>query len=309
MDMMTLEKVEVHNTWFIVYKLPNDVYAIFEPYHFQEVISYLIIGNEKALLFDTGSGISDISSVVGHLCDKEVLAINSHAHFDHVGCNHRFPEVMIYDDAGAIERLRRGYSCEELKPHAKRELFNTEQASEFEFDINNLLKDYFIPPSKPKAITDGYTIDLGNRRIKVIHTPGHSPESIMLHDLDNNLLFTGDSYYPAPLYTHYEGDFYRNSDLKLFANSMNAISRLADELVCIHPAHNYPVADPQVLKKAALALDTLLNGKVKPGKHLYGDLSAASLPNSDETVDGYVIPDDLYLYDFGEVKIISRKRH
>ena len=48
-----LERVTVSNDWFWVYKLENDVFAIYEPHQWQEVISYLILGREKALLFDT----------------------------------------------------------------------------------------------------------------------------------------------------------------------------------------------------------------------------------------------------------------
>jgi hypothetical protein len=43
--------------WFKVYPLGDSVYAIYEPYNWQEMISYLIIGSEKALLFDTGMGL------------------------------------------------------------------------------------------------------------------------------------------------------------------------------------------------------------------------------------------------------------
>ena len=53
----TLEAVEQPDPWFSVYRLPHDVYAIYEPGHFQEVISYLVLGGEKALLIDTGMGM------------------------------------------------------------------------------------------------------------------------------------------------------------------------------------------------------------------------------------------------------------
>ena len=46
----TLKKVEAKNTqnWFEVYEIDDGTYAIYEPGHFQEVISYLVIGEEKA---------------------------------------------------------------------------------------------------------------------------------------------------------------------------------------------------------------------------------------------------------------------
>ena len=287
--------------WFEIRRLPSDVFAIMEPHHFQEVISYLIMGGDKALLLDTGMGVANIREAVSGLWDKEIVVINSHVHFDHVGNNYLFDEALVYDDAGAADRLKRGYSKSELSPQAKPRLFDLSRATGFDFD------NYSIPPSKCKTIKDGHVIDLGGRLIKVIHTPGHSPESIMLLDEDNKMLFTGDTYYPGHLYAHFEGDFYRNSDLHAYAATMESVSLLADSLASIHPSHNEPVCDPQVLKKAAMALRKLASGEAGEGERLYGDLSLASLPDSGENVDGYVIRDDLRVYDIDGVKIIARR--
>ena len=49
--------------WFSVYRLPENVYAIFEPYLEEQVISYLILGDNAALLWDTGLGIGNIDNV------------------------------------------------------------------------------------------------------------------------------------------------------------------------------------------------------------------------------------------------------
>src|SRR5579863_2938758 len=72
-----LERVPIADPWFEVYKIRPGVFAIYEPRQLEEVISYLIIGDEKAgdkkaggdkaLLFDTGMGISNIQAVVAGL--------------------------------------------------------------------------------------------------------------------------------------------------------------------------------------------------------------------------------------------------
>ena len=49
-----LERVPTADPWFEVYKIRRGVFAIYEPHQLEEVISYLIIGSDKALLFDTG---------------------------------------------------------------------------------------------------------------------------------------------------------------------------------------------------------------------------------------------------------------
>src|SRR6267154_145745 len=49
-------------------------------------------------------------------------------------------------------------------------------------------------------IHDGVWNKLGGRTVEVIATPGHTPDSIALLDRENGLLFTGDTYYPAPIW-------------------------------------------------------------------------------------------------------------
>ena len=71
------EVIDVGEAWFKVLALPNNVFGIHEPHHWQEVISYLIVGSDKAILFDTGMGIKDISKVVNQLTDKEIIVVNS----------------------------------------------------------------------------------------------------------------------------------------------------------------------------------------------------------------------------------------
>src|SRR5882762_5898038 len=81
------KEIATQHPWFKVYPLGDSVYAIYEPYNWQQVISYLIIGSEKALLFDTGMGLDSIQSVVKELTSLPITVVNSHTHFDHIGGN------------------------------------------------------------------------------------------------------------------------------------------------------------------------------------------------------------------------------
>lgn len=72
--------------WFEVYEPVPGVYAIYEPHQAEETISYLIVGDKQALLFDTGMGISDIKKTVRELTTRPIVVLNSHTHNDHVGC-------------------------------------------------------------------------------------------------------------------------------------------------------------------------------------------------------------------------------
>ena len=86
----SLEKAGVFQGWFEAYKLLEGTYAIYEPYQFEEVISYLVLGEERGVLIDTGTGIGDIRAVVQELTDLPVEAVLTHEHYDHVGGAHQF---------------------------------------------------------------------------------------------------------------------------------------------------------------------------------------------------------------------------
>ena len=88
------KKIDVADEWFDVIELPREVYAIAEPGHWQHVISYLIIGTKKSVLFDTGMGISDISAVVQKLTDTEIMVVNSHTHLTTSGMTGAFRKYM-----------------------------------------------------------------------------------------------------------------------------------------------------------------------------------------------------------------------
>ncbi len=249
-----LEKVDIPNEWFGVYKLPHNVYAIYELNHFQEVISFLIIGSKSCILLDTGMGIGNIKEVIDQLTTKEVRVVNSHCHFDHVGDNDKFSHVYIFEDEKAVNRLKRGYDIDELKEHLDPYLIN--KGLPDSFDLNN----YYIKPVLPHTLKDGEILDLGDRKLEVIHTPGHSPDSIMLLDREHRILFTGDTFYPAALYAHFDGDFYGNSNFETYLNTMKKISKLAQNLELLYCSHNEPIVEPNILYRVVEAFEVVING-------------------------------------------------
>src|SRR5947208_1313379 len=92
-----LQRVLPDDPWFEAYKVAPGVFAIYEPHQAEEVISYRIVGNKQAVLFDTGMGISDIHKVTTKLTSRPVVVLNSHSHDDHVGVNWQFPVIFCMD--------------------------------------------------------------------------------------------------------------------------------------------------------------------------------------------------------------------
>jgi hypothetical protein len=58
LEYKSLQRVPVTDPWFEVYRVARAVFAIYEPHQSEEIISYLIVGDKQAMLFDTGMGIS-----------------------------------------------------------------------------------------------------------------------------------------------------------------------------------------------------------------------------------------------------------
>ncbi|HTS07391.1 MAG TPA: MBL fold metallo-hydrolase [Candidatus Eisenbacteria bacterium] len=106
---------------------------------------------------------------------------------------------------------------------------------------------------------DGETIDLGGRSLNVIATPGHTPDAISLLDRANGLLFTGDTYYPAPIWL-----FRPETDLDAYGRSIRRLAALAPQVKLVLGAHNVPVAKPTVLTELVSSFDVVRAGKVVP---------------------------------------------
>jgi glyoxylase-like metal-dependent hydrolase (beta-lactamase superfamily II) len=225
------------------------------------VISYLIVGSNRALLFDTGMGIGDIKAVVSGLTKLPVSVLNSHTHNDHVGDNWRFNDIygMDTDFTRANARGSRQDAQAELAPGqlcgSLPKGFDAEAYETKPFHIAHRLND-------------GDKIDLGGRTLQVIATPGHTPDAIALLDAQNGLLFTGDSFYLGPIY------LYRpETDLDSYVSSMQRLAAMVPHLQLLLPSHNVPVADPGYLPKVVTAIQQVRQGEVKAiitdGKHEY----------------------------------------
>jgi glyoxylase-like metal-dependent hydrolase (beta-lactamase superfamily II) len=121
-------------------------------------------------------------------------------------------------------------------------------------------KSYATRPWKITAFMhDGDRFDLGGRTIEVIATPGHTPDAITLFDRANGLLFTGDTYYPAPIWL-----FRPETDLDAYSASIRRLAALAPQVKLVLGAHNIPVSRPDVLPRLVTAFDQVRAGKVAP---------------------------------------------
>ena len=79
-------------------------------------------------------------------------------------------------------------------------------------------------------IEEGDVLDLGNRTLQVLHTPGHSPGGISLYEAATETLFSGDIIYDGPLIE----DAY-HSNLDDYARSLQRLRELP--IRTVHGGH------------------------------------------------------------------------
>jgi len=251
-DWTQYERVHEDIEWFEIYRIRPDIYAIYEPHHFEESISFLITGKEKSLLFDTGVGIANIKKVTDRIIDNPLIVLNSHAHYDHTGGNHLYKNLYGIDNPYA-QMWQNGMPHEMVKGFVNPAWFNPHHLPE---DFNP--EDYRIKPYKiSKTVKDGHIIELGGHTLEILHLPGHSPDTIALLDEEHGQLFVGDIFYLAPLYAHLE-----ESDFRQYHESAKKLARLAPKLIDVMTAHNVPIVSPDYLTKMLRAFDQIVEGEL-----------------------------------------------
>jgi glyoxylase-like metal-dependent hydrolase (beta-lactamase superfamily II) len=174
--------------YFVVQPLDAGTFAIGEPRYYQGNYSYLILGSTRAVLFDAGTGLRDIVPVVRALTSLPVTVIPSHLHFDHVGALGRLDRTALLDDPSL--RARAADSKITLRRYEFLGFADRLGTPTFRVD------EWWVP---------GSVVDLGDRQLTVLATPGHTPTSVSLYDAQRHQLFAGDFIYPGWLYAFLPG--------------------------------------------------------------------------------------------------------
>jgi glyoxylase-like metal-dependent hydrolase (beta-lactamase superfamily II) len=242
---MTTAPLPLCEAWFESEEIEKDLLRITEP-HVHALIranAWLVVGRDRDLLVDTGSGIAPMLPFLQRLRPdpgKPILALATHAHMDHIGGLHEFDERLLHSGdvptASAVDRL---LTRDDIWPAVR------EQMAAAGFSLPELLigavPDLGFDPATfrslgivpTRVVGEGDSIDLGDRGFEVLHLPGHTPGSIGLWSADRNLLFSGDAVYATePLI-----DTAPTSDIPSYVRTMQRLRELPVEIV--HPGHDH----------------------------------------------------------------------
>ena len=244
------------DNWFTIEQIDNTTYAISEYQHWEETHAYLLIGSNQALLIDTGLGVGNIKEVVESLTKLPILVVTTHVHWDHIGGHHYF-------DNFAVHELEKDWISEKFPiPLAAVKQSLLAQGTKFPKDF--LFGGYQIFKGEPcRLLKDKDKIDIGNRCLEVIHTPGHSPGHICLYEPDRGYLYSGDLIYQGKL-----DAFYATTDPVAFMKSVQTVNKLPFKKIL--PGHHTLNIHTNLIQEIEEGFVLLYqSGKLEQGNGIY----------------------------------------
>lgn len=216
--------------------LREDLWVINE---LDKTFMYLINGAERALLLDTGLGISDLPEIVESICGKKpYFVVNTHAHGDHNSGNFLYDSVYV----GRFDELY-SHNIMSLEEREKsRESYFTE-AIENGFDFAAWAPG---PARQIRTIKNGDVFNLGNYCLEVIEIPGHTAGSVALLERKNGWIFTGDTVLTWQTWGHLtNGVLAPSVSLKNYWESVRLLERYEKQISVVFPSHGQKENNPE----------------------------------------------------------------
>lgn len=192
--------------WFSAEQIEEGLTLLWEPHIAEFFVSNVwhVRGRDRDLLVDTANGIGDLRGELAFLLQgRQILAVATHEHFDHMGGLHAFDERLCHpaDAAG----VRDPYAIASFPEDWPQGLAEEIRAYGYEPPERLLTArppqpfdeaSWRTPPAEPTSLLEeGDVLDLGDRAFEVLHVPGHTPGSIALWEASSGTLFTGDAFY------------------------------------------------------------------------------------------------------------------
>jgi glyoxylase-like metal-dependent hydrolase (beta-lactamase superfamily II) len=183
---------------------------------------FVLVGTEKALLIDSGMRVANARNIAEELTDLPIMLVNTHADRDHICSNEQFAEFYMHPAEEPI--YRRSGKAGKIIP-----------------------------------VSEGDVIDLGERELRVISLPGHTPGSIALLDVRNRVLISGD-----PVQEHGRifmfGD---HRDMGDYIRSLEHLETYRDQFDEVWPSHADIPVSPDVIMKLHDGAQDILDGKLE----------------------------------------------
>ncbi|MFN8593087.1 MAG: MBL fold metallo-hydrolase [Thermomicrobiales bacterium] len=245
--------------WYEVQDFGRGITMIREPFHSEDVKSYLVEGEERVAVLDTGIGVGGFPELVAAASGRPPVVLQTHAHWDHFGASHQFPQVFVH--AAEAAWLAEGFPADR---------YARWMTAEFA-DVSRLPEDFDPSQGLPGCAATGFLhhggqVDLGGRVLQVYHTPGHSPGGVSFLDRQGRALFVGDLLYLSKMLLHFP-----QSDPAAFRRSLQLAAELALQVDDVFPAHGPTPITPDDVRAIRDANEEIVAGRPPDGaEFLYG---------------------------------------
>ena len=217
----------IDNSIYQISQVRDGIWAIQE----KSVRVFVIEGEGRSLIVDTGFGTGDIRKVAEGLTANPLQLINTHSDGDHIGCNGYFESTYMHP----AEYARYWDKCKK------------------EFDIEGYV-------CQPVPVWEGDVIDIGTFQFEVIHLPGHTMGCIALLEREKRFLIAGDSI-QGHGHLHLWGE---GRNAHSFLSSMKKLeAQYMDAIDVIYPSHDDRELPPEWISKLAADAEQMINGEVE----------------------------------------------
>lgn len=192
---------------------------------------FLLAGTDKALLIDSGCEVHNAREIAQGLTDRPCMLANTHTDGDHTGSNHEFDCVCM--NPAEYMYYRKTQKCT-------------------------------APAVRP--LWDGDVIELGERPVRCIALPGHTPGSMAFLDEKNRFLFSGDPVQDGTIYM-----FGEQRDIAAYEAGLMRLARMSGRFEKIFPCHGSACLEGDIIPKLLAGVARMRNGEVAPVEAVYLD--------------------------------------
>ena len=181
---------------------------------------FLLTGTERALLIDSGMQTHNAKELAAELTALPLSLLNTHADPDHMGSNDEFDSFY-------------------MSPAEASNYYNSQKRT------GTLL-----------PVWDGDILDLGDRPLRIITLPGHTPGSIAVLDEKHRRIFTGDPVQDGHIFM-----FGVQREMHAYRHSLLKLQRYADQFDQIYPSHGTCPVQPPIIMELYRAAGEILDGQ------------------------------------------------
>ncbi|MCI8292834.1 MAG: MBL fold metallo-hydrolase [Hespellia sp.] len=182
---------------------------------------FLLVGTKKALMIDSGCVITNAREIAETITDLPIMLANTHADGDHVNGNAQFEEIYMHP-------------------------------AEYAYYHHAYKKNEQIKP-----LWDGDTISLGDREVRVISNPGHTPGSVTFLDIKGRRLIGGDSIQNGNIFM-----FKEVRDLLAYLYSLEKVNGLAKQFDMVYPSHAQCPISKEIIPRLIEETRRMLEGEI-----------------------------------------------